>query len=315
MLEEYVKSNNCFKLILGANNEDLDAITKFVYVYSLAGCKFFDVNASKPAIDAVKKGLEKANKQGYICTSIGTKDDPHMTKCQIDKSKCTSCIRCIQACIEGAIVFDGDKLKINEAKCVGCKKCINFCKDNAIQSFQKEVDFEKTFNEIKDLSDCIEFHIISSDKDEIFKKWEFLSNNFNGYLSIALNRAVFSNKDIKDILSDMLKLRKEKVMIQADGSAMSGGCDNFNTTLQAVATADIIRKSNIDVPILVSGGTNSKTRELANLCNVNIQGVAIGSWARKAVREYTNKEFFWESKETISKAINTACNTVQSTLI
>ena len=308
--EEYIKSGNCFKLILGAGNEEIDAITKFVYIYALAGCKFFDVSASINAILSAKEGLKKAGKEGCICASIGTKDDPHMSKCKIDTSKCTVCIRCLQGCQEGAIVFCGDTLKINDAKCIGCQKCMKFCREGAIQTYQKEVDFEENFNEIKDYTDCIEFHITTSNKDEIYNKWEFLSKNYNGYLSIALNRVSFSNNDIKDILSEMFKIRQEKVMIQADGSPMSGGCDDYNTTLQAVATADIIRKLGFNAPILVSGGTNSKTAELLNMCNIDAQGIAIGSWARKQVREYVNKDYFWESKEVISKATDIAGNIV-----
>ena len=85
----------------------------------------------------------------------------------------------------------------------------------------------------------------------------------------------------------ILKIRKEKpTIVQADGSPMSGGIDDYNSTLQAVACADIIKKAKLPVYILVSGGTNSKTKELANLCNVKIDGVAVGSYARKIVKEY-----------------------------
>ena len=38
-------------------------------------------------------------------------------------------------------------------------------------------------------------------------------------------------------------LVKDRLIIQADGYPMSGGEDNFNTTLQAVATADVVNKA------------------------------------------------------------------------
>ena len=34
----------------------------------------------------------------------------------------------------------------------------------------------------------------------------------------------------------------ERLIIQADGIPMSGGVDNFNTTLQAVSIADLLNK-------------------------------------------------------------------------
>ena len=66
---------------------------------------------------------------------------------------------------------------------------------------------------------------------------------------------------------------------------MSGGSDDFNTTLQAIACADVIQKSGIPVIILLSGGTNSKTGKLARMCHLNVHGVSIGTFARKLVRE------------------------------
>lgn len=312
MLEDYIKSNNCFKLILGANNENFEEITKLVALYSAAGCEFFDINPTLEAVFAAKKGLNHSKKNGYICISVGTKDDVHFSKCKINQSFCKNCHKCLEVCIQNAIYIENNSAKIDEKKCIGCKKCLNICKNNALEQYQKEFDFEKTINEIKNHADCIEFHIITNNQEEIFEKWKYLCLNFPKYLSIALNRSIFSDKDIKEILFRMFEIRKGKVMIQADGAPMSGGCNDFNTTLQAVSTADIIRKTGINPPIIISGGTNSKSRELAKLCNVDIQGVAIGSYARKMVREYINKKDFLENKEEFSKALKVAKEIIYS---
>lgn len=312
MLEEYIKSNNCFKLILGANNENYEEITKLTALYSLAGCSFFDINASSQAISACKKGLEYSKKEGYICISIGTKNDPHLSKCKINNKKCLNCQKCLDKCIQNAIAVKNDKIEIDEKKCIGCKRCYLACLNKAIDIYQSKADFKKVVNETKKDADCIEFHIITPDKKEIFKKWKYLKD-YDGYLSIALNRDIFSNKETEEILFKMLEIRENKVMIQADGAPMSGGKDDYNTTLQAVSMADIIRKAGIKVPILVSGGTNSKTIKLANLCNIDIQGVAIGSWARKQVREFIDSEDFFENKDVFNKALNIAKAVVDST--
>ena len=103
-----------------------------------------------------------------------------------------------------------------------------------------------------------------------------------------------------------------RVMIQADGAPMSGGKDDYNTTLQAVACADIIIKSDINCPVIMSGGTNSKTMEFANLCNVDVSGVAIGSYARKIVKDYISKENFLSNKEEFNKALIVAKNLVNT---
>ena len=95
---------------------------------------------------------------------------------------------------------------------------------------------------------------------------------------------------------------------------MSGGSDDFNTTLQAVAITDIISKSKIPVMILASGGTNSKTGELARMCNVYVNGVSIGTYARKVVRDLITDKDFETNLNLIKKAVNVAEKLVQDNL-
>ena len=84
-------------------------------------------------------------------------------------------------------------------------------------------------------------------------------------------------------LEHRIKLAKEimgnRLIIQADGYPMSGGEDDYNTTLQAVSTADVVNKAfnmklnkrtnelyylkKRKVNILMSGGTNSNDYYLA----------------------------------------------------
>ena len=77
---------------------------------------------------------------------------------------------------------------------------------------------------------------------------------------------------------------------------MSGGTDDFNTTLQAVSIADFINKeikqkdkifSNL--PVLISGGTNSITGDLARNCSVPFNGITIGTHPRKVIRKFESK--------------------------
>ena len=105
-------------------------------------------------------------------------------------------------------------------------------------------------------------------------------------------------------------------MIQADGVPMSGGNDDFKTTLQAVATADLILKANLEVPVIMSGGTNSKTMLLAKMCDVDVNGVAIGSYARKIVKKYIEKEDFLSNSlqnDNFKNALKIAQNLVRTT--
>lgn len=296
-LRDFLETKKAFKLICGANNENYKEITKLVDLYSKAGVRFFDINASARAISACKNALKDPD-NSFICVSIGTKNDPHLAKCKVN-SNCTNCGLCQKICPQSAIKKD-KTAKINEKYCIGCKKCLKICKYNAIESYQKELQFNKILDEIKS-ADCIEFHVINDNKQEIFEKWQYLVNNYEGFLSIALNKSLYSEKELFEILSTMVNMAKSKdVMIQADGKSMSGGIDDFNSTLQAVATADSILKFNLNVPVIISGGTNSKSFELAKICNVDINGVAIGSYARKIVKGYL------EGKDSQDNALKTA---------
>ena len=317
-LQNYLNSKKCFKLILGANNENYDEITKLVALYCAAGCRFFDLNASKEALLAAKKGLELSKKEDcFLCISVCAKNDPHLIKCKINSSLCSNCGLCKKTCLQQAIIKE-TTYTIEEKKCIGCKKCYSICPKKAIEQYQNNniLNQEKLINDLKNDCDCIEFHIISDNTDKIDKNWDYLNKNFDGILSICLDRSIFSNEKLINQLKKMISKRdKSLIMIQADGVPMSGGNDDFKTTLQAVATADLILKAGLEVPVIMSGGTNSKTMALAKMCEVDVNGVAIGSYARKIVKNYIEKEDFLSNSlknESFKSALAIAKNLVRT---
>ena len=99
-------------------------------------------------------------------------------------------------------------------------------------------------------------------------------------------------------------------IIQADGIPMSGADDTFKTTLQAVAMAEIIQNTNLPVYIMISGGTNSNTKELAELCGIKYWGIAIGSWARKIVKQEITTNDFWQNETLQNIAIQKASDLI-----
>ena len=77
---------------------------------------------------------------------------------------------------------------------------------------------------------------------------------------------------------------------------MSGGIDDYNTTLQAVSITDFINreikhkdKKFSNLPVLISGGTNSFTGELARKYQVDFNGITIGTHARKIITKFESK--------------------------
>jgi hypothetical protein len=131
----------------------------------------------------------------------------------------------------------------------------------------------------------VELHAVSDDDVAIQKDWKYINTLIpDNYLSMCLDRSVLSDQKIMSRIGAAYKITGERLIIQADGAPMSGGHDDYHTTLQAIATADIVQKCAFPVKILASGGTNSKTRELATLCGVRVHGVSIGTFARKIVK-------------------------------
>ncbi len=311
-LQEYLASNKCFKLILGANNENYDEIVRLVALYSAAGCKFFDLNASEEAILAAKRGLEYSGKLDcYLCISVGTDGDKHLSKYTINNN-CVTCGKCIEACLESAISSVQGKISIDEKKCIGCARCAKVCNVSAIDSYQKQSDWNN-LDKLFKYCECVEFHMDSNNKEEIFEKWGYLAKYFDGMLSINASRAEFSDVELVEILKKMISFRDpETVVIQADGIPMSGGADGYNSTLQAVSCADLIVNSNICPYVITSGGTNAKTAELARKLNVSINGVAVGSYARKIVKDYVRNSDFLENKVMFNEALKLARVLVES---
>ena len=127
------------------------------------------------------------------------------------------------------------------------------------------------------------------------------------------------------------KISKDKIIIQADGYPMSGGENNFNTTLQAVSCADVINKKfNMRInkkekkttsgkakitskrnyrplsprllPILLSGGTNSLSRKLSEMSGVRCNGIAVGTYARDIIEDFISNDNFYNNIEIIKSA-------------
>ena len=318
MLLDLFKEKRCFKLVLGAGNENIEEIEKLAFLYSLAGANFFDACAKKETVLAAKRGIEKSKikEDRYICVSVGTKSDPHMQKAKINEKSCIECGKCKNECLEEAIVENNGEFFVDERKCIGCAKCERVCSSGSIEFISEEMNMYNVLSPLVSLGiDCVEFHVSSKDKNKILAKWEDINKLYNGVLSISVSRKNMSDDEIIPLLESMLQNKQDySVIVQADGNPMSGGTDDYNTTLQSIACADVVQKSKLPVYILLSGGTNSKTTEFARMCNIDAKGVAIGSFARKLVKEYIKREDFFENEEIINKALSCAKNLVDISL-
>ena len=306
LYKDLLKSSRYFKLVCGAGNEDIKEVEYLTYIYTLAGCAGFDVSASPEIVSAAKKGInaaiEKANQLKInipfvplITVSVGMPGDHHVRKAIITKD-CVSCNLCIPSCPTDAIPKN---LTIITELCIGCGNCEAACPPAA-----NAIAYDHNAKELLSIlpkcieagAESIELHAGVPDNESTLKEWEVVSKSIpNGMISMCLDRKHLSNDTLIDRIKAAQNIADERLIIQADGIPMSGGIDDFNTTLQAVSIADLINKrlKNKEprfknLPILISGGTNSNTGNLARKCGVKFNGITIGTHARKIISKYQN---------------------------
>lgn len=314
MLKELLETKHCFKLVCGAGNEDIEEIKRLVYLYAVAGCRFFDLSANGDVILAAKEALDIAKVyDAYLCVSVGIKNDPHVKKAVIDYDRCVNCGACEEICPEGAIHY----AKVKKEKCIGCGRCWRVCSRAAISYISEEKDLNEVLPKIVETGiDCIELHAMGLNDEEVFSKWKYINDNFEGLLSICTSRGQLSDEAMVKRIEKMLENRKPySTIVQSDGFPMSGGDDNYKSTLQAVATGEIVQNAKLPVYLILSGGTNAKTTELAKMCDISYHGVAVGSYARKIVRRYVERPDFWTNPVVLNSALEIVKPLIDSVIL
>lgn len=294
-LFDIFEKKKIFKLVLGLGNRSCDEIYELSKIYAAAGCDMFDVNASESAIEALKRALKETGcENALVCISIGLAGDIHTSKACINEKKCSGCGKCAKICPANAILIENSKAHVNFDKCIGCSKC----KCSAISYESTQTNFEEAVKLAKKYNvDCVELHV--STKKSPKAVIEYLLKNIDCPLSLCFDRRYYSNEKLTKLINKVKKLKGDaNFIIQADGVPMSGGDDSLNSTLQAVAMAHVVQ--DFGTYILLSGGTNSKTAKLANDCAISFNGVSIGSYARKIVKNLPYDEAVHAAKALVA---------------
>ncbi len=322
-LQSLFERQKYFKLVCGAGNEEREEVKRLVLIYTLAGAKGLDVSATPTVVEGCVEGIDIAIKlapsfginistRPFIMVSVGMPGDHHVRKSWIDPVTCIQCGLCVPVCPTDAIPFiqiGKEPAFVIESKCIGCGACGAVCPKSSEIIFytHNEKELLSVLPEcIEAGAENIELHAAIDDDGQIMKEWDIVNKvNPNSHNSMCLDRLHLSNFQLEERIKKAKEVSKGRLIIQADGYPMSGGVNDYNTTLQAVAIADVINKSfnkrlnrktgqsvykkNTEVNLLLSGGTNALTTKLANEADVKWQGVAIGTYAREIVYDLIKK--------------------------
>jgi ferredoxin len=332
-MQDLLDSGKYFKLVCGAGNEDAEEVKRLTVLYTLAGAKGMDVSASVDVVKACVEGINIAFNMSeemgislkirpFIMISVGMPGDHHVRKSYIDLNTCLKCDLCIPVCPTDAIP---SSLVVIKEKCIGCGNCSAICPRQDI------IHYEHNDRELRELlpkclaagAEQIELHAAVAEDESIMKEWEMISEiNPDNHISMCLDRLHLSNFAFENRVEKAKEIAGDRLIIQSDGYPMSGGEDDFNTTLQAIATADVLnkkfnmklrKKTNTliykkinEVDQLLSGGTNSLTAVLAKQTGVKFQGASLGTFARQIVKSVVDHKNFYNDKILIQKGVNIA---------
>lgn len=304
-----------FKVVCGAGNEDPVEVERLTLIYTLAGALGIDISANVDVVHAAMRGIERAiaiaptlgrtiGTRPFVNVSIGLAGDPHVRKATLNPERCTRCGACVEACPQDAIV----EFEVLRARCIGCGKCGEACGADAIEYSFTKVDFNTLLPQcIAAGAENLELHAIIPDDDSVLRDWHIVCELVpEQFVSMCIDRSHLSNAHLKRRISDAAAIAGERLIIQADGAPMSGGADDFKTTLQAIAIAEEIEKFKISMKMLLSGGTNSRTGELAKLCGISPNGVSIGTFARRIVKPELSCERIEKHPEILTRALEKA---------
>lgn len=276
-----------FKLVLGLGNLNYEQIKYIIQIYSNTKMDIIDLPCDQRAIDLVFETLKNKNfniENFVYCLSFALNDDKHNMCAFVNNQKCKKCYKCLKYCPQKAIYIKEKNVLIDSNKCIGCQKCK--CKAILYKNKFSISEFDAVKLANKNNINIIELHASISKTKTIKKTFDNLNTHFDGIISVCFSREYLSENKLLKLTEYFIKKRQNKpLIIQADGFSMSGGDNNYFSTLNAVSCTQLFQKY-LKLPcfyLFISGGTNEKTAQLASLSNIKYTGITVGSYARKII--------------------------------
>ena len=317
---EALEQKRFFKLVCGASLTDVKMVENLSFVFTLAGAHVIDLAPTSDVILAARKGIERAlctcpsSLAPVLMASIQLDKDPHFRKVVVAHDLCDVCGACVKVCPTEAfrIERDGEFVYLSE-RCFGCGICPSYCHVDALSMIETKPSPKETLKEMLLLGvKAIEFHF-GENYRAIEDVWPDIKDLLVGaysskpLLSFSIGSDLLSDKEIKFAANLCYKLAGKNIILQCDGKPMSGGLKNGNNKSNSyLRVAKIIQKEKLPVYLQISGGTDEESFARTVSRGLDINGVAIGSYARKLLMPYL------KSKENLNDAIKIAKSLVDS---
>ena len=278
------------KLICGASNQDLPAITDLCTVFGAAGVHCIDVAADPAVVEAARDGFDWLSRQGlnspWLMVSLSDGRDVHFRKAWFDASKCPlDCPRpCQTVCPADAIRTVG---AVDAQRCYGCGRCLPACPLGLIEEQGHQVSLADVSGLIAELCpDAVEIHTAPGRHEAFIDVVGSLATADVPLRRLAVSCGLEGHGWTTRELSQELWQRYRSLrrfgfrpLWQLDGRPMSGDV-GAGTARSAVQLWRAMRPLAPPGPLQLAGGTNASTLDHLSP-GERPAGIAFGGVARR----------------------------------
>ena len=295
MSEMALASGSWVKLICGASNQDLPAISDLCAIYATAGVHCIDVAADEAVVHAAREGLnwveERYGIRPWLMISLSDGKDAHFRKAWFDPQRCPEdCERpCQRICPAQAIPSVGGVIS---NRCYGCGRCMSACPLGIISEEDRTIGLKDFSALVKDLRpDAIEIHTAPGRSQEFQVAISALMDSNVSLKRLSVSCGIQGHDlSYEDLAQELwaryacLNFFGQKPLWQLDGRRMSGDLGK-GAAIVAVALWRGIRDLAPPGPLQLAGGTNAHTISYLP-ANNGPAGIAFGGMARKLIQPW-----------------------------
>ncbi len=311
-----LRQKHYHKLIIGAALKDFASIEHYAYLFTHAEADAIDISAFPLSLIYAQRGIARARTENsqliepLTMVSVNIGEDPHFRRIEVDWDNCTNCQLCVPSCPSKAFSIQDGNFSYEANLCYGCSNCLPYCNYEALDFDKWDASSPSTITELVELgANAFEIHL--SPNLEAFKQYYSELPSCDTVLeSFSIGSQLLSQEQLIQAAETIISCVRTKyggvhpLILQVDGLPLSGARDLYSLQesgylinseddkdLACIEAAHLVKrhleeeKLDEEVYIQIAGGTTEHSLAKARTLGVNIDGVAIGSYARKLLSD------------------------------